>query len=77
MKFCEMTDEQLDEWQKLYAKYFDAYDCWDADCYCPDELIFNDDDDEYDEILVCDHTMADECPMFEKWKMKETTPTGV
>lgn len=32
-----MTDEQLDEWYRLYNKYFDAHACWDAKCYCPDE----------------------------------------
>ena len=28
MKFEEMTDSQLEEWHKLYNKYFNAYDCW-------------------------------------------------
>lgn len=37
MKFEEMTDSQLEEWHKLYNKYFNAYDCWDVGCYCQDE----------------------------------------
>lgn len=67
MKFEEMTDSQLEEWHKLYNKYFNAYDCWDVGCYCQDEQLF----DDYDEFLVCDHLPNDECPMFEKWKLKE------
>lgn len=66
-----MADEQLDEWHELYNKYFDAHDCWDAKCYCQDELIFDDGDGGYDEFLVCDHLPCDECPMFEKWKQLE------
>lgn len=71
MKFEEMSDEQLDEWHELYNKYFDAHDCWHAGCYGVDEQVFHDDDGGYDEFLVCDHLMNDDCPMFEKWKQLE------
>lgn len=73
MKFEEMTDSQLDEWYNLYNEYFNAYDCWDVGCYCPSEQLFDDGDGGYDEFLVCDHLPNDECPMFEKWKLKENT----
>ena len=74
MKFEEMTDSQLEEWHNLYNKYFNAYDCWDVGCYCQDELLFDAGDGGYDEFLVCDHLSSDECPMFEKWKLKDQKP---
>ena len=69
-----MTDSQLEEWHNLYNKYFNAYDCWDVGCYCQDELLFDAGDGGYDEFLVCDHLFSDECPMFEKWKLKDQKP---
>ena len=67
MTFKQMSDDELDLWWKLYYENFNPYDCWDAGCYCIEEQQF----DDYDESLYCDHCNEDECHMFEKWKASQ------